>query len=180
VPVNVWRDIEFPSGLNRAKSTLPAEGHAGRMGKVWAVAEGLPPGAMAFGTDSDLLHLATHRESADTSLAVGFSARPSELDVTDRLAVEAAVRQHFPDARVLATTAHDWVGDPYSKGTWLTYRPGQASRHMSGLQEPEDRISFAGADIALQGIGWMDGALESGAHATRQAVAVLDDAVAPA
>ena len=170
VPLNVWRDIEFVPELSEAKATLRSEGHPNRMGKLWALVEGAPPDTTAFGPDSDLLLLAPQYEVDGALLMVGFSAPPSTLDVTDGAAVERAVRQHFPHASVRASLAHDWNADPFSNGGWQTYRPGHATRYMSGLQTPEGRVYFAGADTATKWIGWLDGALETGARAAGQAL----------
>jgi len=171
VPINVWRDIEFVPELSEAKATLRREGHPNRMGKLWALVEDAPAGAMGFGPGADLLFLAHQHELDGASLMVGFSAPPSTLDVTDRAAVERAVRQYFPDASVRASVAHDWNADRFSNGGWQTYRPGHATRYMSGLQVPEGRVCFAGADTATRWIGWLDGALETGARAAGQVLA---------
>jgi monoamine oxidase len=56
----------------------------------------------------------------------------------------------------------------------MTWRPRQASRLMSSLARVEGRVAFAGADIATAWIGWLDGALESGARAAAEALRVLD------
>jgi monoamine oxidase len=173
VPVNVWSDIEFVPPLSGAKATVSAARHPNRMAKVWTLVEGAPSEVVAFGPASDLLYLAPQLDVGGASLMVGFSSPPHLLDVTDAAAVEHAVRQHHPASTVLAVDAHDWNADPYSNGGWMTYRPGQASRLMSALQEPEGRIAFGGADIATRWIGWLDGALETGARAAVQALELL-------
>jgi monoamine oxidase len=178
VPANTWADIEFEPGLSAAKATLAREQHPNRMGKVWALVEGAPEGAMGFGPGNGLLFVAPQYDYGDASVMVGFTAPPSLIDVTDEATVTAAIHEYYPDARVLAVDAHDWNADSFSKGGWLTYRPGRATRLHSGLQTPEGRVLFAGADIAVRWIGWIDGALESGARAARQAVEQLkNDAV---
>jgi monoamine oxidase len=173
VPVNTWSDIEFEPGLSGAKATLAQERHPNRMGKLWALVEGAPEGAMGFGPGNGLLFVAPQYDHGDSSVMVGFTAPPSLLDVTDEAAVTAAIHEYYPEARVLAVDAHDWNADPLSKGGWLTYRPGRATQLHSGLQTPEGRVLFAGADIAVRWIGWIDGALESGARAAEQAIEQL-------
>ena len=66
---------------------------------------------------------------------------------------------------MVATDAHDWNADEFSRGTWMAYRPGQVMRHASGLQRPEGRLAFAGSDLASGWAGWIDGAVESGHRA---------------
>ena len=58
--------------------------------------------------------------------------------------------------------AHDWAGDPYSRGTWTVLRPGQVHAAWSALRTPEGRVHFAGAHTALRWPSFMDGAVESG------------------
>jgi monoamine oxidase len=173
VPVNTWREIEFAGGLSPAKAELSRVGHPNRMGKVWMLVEEAPPATLGFGPGNDLLFIAPQYELGRASLMVGFFAPPSRLDSSDRGAVAKAVRQYFPRASVAAVDGHDWNSDPFSKGGWQTYRPGQLSRLHSALQAPEGRVLFAGADIAVRWIGWMDGALETGARAARQALELL-------
>lgn len=172
LPVNVWRDIDL-GPLSQAKAELREVGHPNRMIKVWALVEGTPELRTGVGRDTDLLFLAPQRRLGDRVLMVGFSSPPARLDVSDEPAVQSAVRQFFPGARVVASTAHDWNEDPFSRGGWLTYRPGVQSRAMSALQAPEGRLCFAGADLASGWIGWMEGALESAARAATQADRLL-------
>ncbi len=72
-------------------------------------------------------------------LAVGFSAPPTLLDPTDPEAIAAAVAEHFPEAKVLATDGHDWVADPFSRGGWNVHRPRPADplpRFAAGTRGP--------------------------------------------
>ena len=133
VPVNVWAQIAFEPALSAEKLEVARGGHPNRMGKVWALVSGAPADAAAFGPSSELLYLAPEYPLPDGLLMVGFSSPPHLLDVTDPAAIERAVREHHPAARVIAADAHDWNADPWSRGGWMTYRPGQASRLMSSL-----------------------------------------------
>ena len=173
VPVNVWTQIAFEPALSAAKLEVARAGHPNRMGKVWALVSGAPADAVAFGPSSELLYLAPQYTLPDGQLMVGFSSPPHALDVADPAAIERAVREHHPAATVIAADAHDWNADPWSRGGWMTWRPGQASRLMSSLGRAEGRVAFAGADLATAWIGWLDGALESGARAASEALRVL-------
>ena len=70
----------------------------------------------------------------------------------DRLGRDATVEQVY---------GHDWIRDPYSKGTWLACRPGQAA-DFAELGTRWGSIHLAGADFAQVWGGWVDGAVESG------------------
>ena len=79
---------------------------------------------------------------------------PPRVDLADADAVTAAVRAHVPEATVVQTAGHDWVADPFSKGTWLAIPPGWFSDGtFDALAEPEGRLAFAGSDIAAEGAG---------------------------
>jgi monoamine oxidase len=96
-------------------------------------------------------------------LLVGIGCDASRLDPTDRGQVERAIRVFAPGAEVRACDGHDWTRDPYAKGTWAAYRPGQLGRWHADVRTPEGRLFFAGSDIAEGWAGFMDGAIESGA-----------------
>jgi len=179
VPVNAWAQIAFEPALSAAKQEVAGTGHPNRMAKVWALVSGAPADAAAFGPASELLYLAPQYELPEGLLMVGFSSPPHPLDVADPAAIERAVREHHPGAAVIAADAHDWNADPWSRGGWMTWRPRQASRLMSSLARVEGRVAFAGADIATAWIGWLDGALESGARAAAEALRVLDGGPRP-
>ncbi len=83
------------------------------------------------------------------------------------------MQRFAPDARIVATDAHDWNADEFSQGTWMAYRPGQLTRFHSAFQETEGRLAFAGSDLALGWAGWMDGAVETGARAAAQVEEML-------
>ncbi len=100
-------------------------------------------------------------------MLVGFAS----ADVEDP---EAALAAYAPGARVLATDSHDWVVDPWSRGTWLTSRPGwTSSGALAGFARSHGRVVFAGSDYAEEHAGWIAGAIVGGRHAARQVVAGL-------
>jgi monoamine oxidase len=66
---------------------------------------------------------------------------------------------------VLKVDSHDWVADPYAKGTWCAAPAGLLSKHAAGLAEDEGRLIFAGSDLAHAFRGWITGAVESGGAA---------------
>lgn len=173
VPLNLWSEIEFSPPLSAAKSDAADTGHVNRIRKCWVLVEGGAPDTVYFGAGDELLWLSPEAEIDGATLMVGFTAPPSTLDVTDTAAIERAVRAHIPGADVVASEAHDWSADPFAQGGWAGHPPGRLSRSASQLRMPEDRICFAGADIAICWIGWLEGALETGARAAEDALAVL-------
>lgn len=168
VPLNTWRDIDFSPALSEARRAASGEGQTGHSTKIWALVENLPEGVVGVGWGGGLNWLSCEFTLAEGTLVVGFGTGPELLDVTSADDIRRAVQRFAPDARVVATDAHDWNADEFSQGTWMAYRPGQLMRFHSAFQEPEDRLAFAGSDLALGWAGWMDGAIESGARAATQ------------
>ena len=174
-PLNTWHDIEFTPELSAPKRAAAAEGHAGHATKIWALATELPAELTAFGWGGGLSWVSEQTPLADGRLLVGIGTDPNALDVTDREDIERAVRQFAPEATVLAADGHDWIGDEFAQGTWMAYRPGQVQRLHSAFQTPDDRLFFAGSDLAIAWAGFMDGALESGANTARRVQARLTE-----
>jgi monoamine oxidase len=172
-PINTWQDLTIEPALTGAKAAMARERMAGHATKIWALVRNVTGSFYGVGWDTKIKWLATEYSVPEGDLLVGFGTSPSELDVTDPGAVADAVHEFLPRAEVVATDAHDWNADEFSRGTWMAYRPGQVMRHASGLQRPEGRLAFAGSDLASGWAGWIDGAVESGHRAARAANEML-------
>lgn len=173
VPLNLIREITFEPRLSEPKARAAREGHPNRIRKGWILVDGAPANTILIGPGNDLLWISPEYEIAGATLMVAFTAPPSTLDMADQAAVQRAVEQHVPGAKVLSVDTHDWIADPYSKGGWPAHPPGRLSRDASSLQQPEGRVCFAGADLATCWIGWLEGALETGARAAADAAAII-------
>lgn len=166
VPLNTLPAIEFDPPLDDALAALAAEGHPGRSRKLWLLADGVPEGLACLGFGTPFQWLSWEGRVEDTSLLVGFAHE----DIPDP---EAAVCDYVPGARVLAVDGHDWVGDPWARGTWLTSRPGwTATGSLHGFAERHGRLVFAGSDVAEKHPGWIAGAVASGRAASRRVLGV--------
>jgi monoamine oxidase len=89
----------------------------------------------------------------------------------DAAVVRDALHELAPEAEVVAVHAHDWAGDPYSRGTWSFLRPGQIHSAWSALRAREGRVHFGGAHPALRWPSFMDGAIESGFRVAQEVAA---------
>ncbi len=87
--------------------------------------------------------------------------------------MQRGVDELLPGLEVLGATAHDWLADERSRGTWAIHRPGWYTDHHAHMQRPEGRIVLAGSDLADGWAGFIDGAIESGLKAARKATALL-------
>jgi monoamine oxidase len=73
------------------------------------------------------------------------------------------VREHFNGRAWLDS----WPHDPWTRGSYLGFGPGQFTRYWGILGAAEDRIHLAGEHTATFGQGCLDGAIESGERAAR-------------
>ena len=173
LPVGALAGIDFTPGLSEAKRAAVAQNHAGQGAKVWVLARGVPDDLCAMGYRTRLDFLGAMETTAEGVVLVGFGPSAAALDVGDPQAVIGAVHELAPEAEVVAVHAHDWVGDPYSRGTWAVLRPGQVHAAWSALRAPEGAVHFAGAHTALRWPSFMDGAVESGRRVAVEADAAL-------
>ncbi len=76
---------------------------------------------------------------------------------------------HFGSIRPLirSQVSYDWSSDPYSRGAYALYGPGQWFNLRPVLSQPVGTIHFAGEHLA-DWQGFMEGAVESGEAAARQ------------
>jgi len=176
LPLNCWDDVAFEPALDAAKRRVAAERHVGEMSKVLAVVRDAPETFLGTGWGTPINAGFVTKPVEQGRLFMGFSVQ-DRVDLADRAAVTAAVNAHLPDATVVATDGHDWVADPYSKGTWLAVPPGWfADGTFERLEQPEGRVAFAGSDIASEGAGWIEGAIGSGIRAAATAQHLLGPA----
>lgn len=164
-PVNTWQDIELPVPAGSLKARYAEEGLAGHAVKLHALVDDVPEFLMASGWGGPLCWVSEQANFDGGRLLVGIGSDDSAIDGADPEQVQDAIRRLVPEATVRMCHSHNWSTDPYSKGTWTTYRPGQLSRYYSDFSVPHGRLYFAGSDLARGWAGFMDGAIESGAGA---------------
>jgi (S)-6-hydroxynicotine oxidase len=164
VPLGVVGAIAFDPPLPEGHAEIARAGVAGQAEKVTALVSNCPRPFYAHGRPpgGGLANAATTVHDAGGALVVGFTTHPGALDPNDRAAVEAALRVYCPEIIVEASAGHDWARDPFSRGTWSYYRPGQMLR-IAELARPHGRVVFAGSDYDRR-LG-MEGALATGMQA---------------
>jgi monoamine oxidase len=62
----------------------------------------------------------------------------------------------------------DWPGDTWSKASYSFPAPGQVTTQGPTLRQGLSRLQFAGEYTSYAFMGYMEGALESGAAAARR------------
>src|SRR5262249_39288230 len=173
LPINVWADITFDPPLAASKQKAATQRHPGQVSKVVAIVRDAPSGYLGAGWHTPINAGFVPRSTDADQLFMGFSVQ-DRVDLSDAAAVTDAVHAHVPDVEVVQTTGHDWVTDPFSKGTWLAVPPTWFSDGtFEQLREPQGRLLFAGSDIAEEGAGWIEGAVGSGREAAASAAALV-------
>ena len=170
LPLNLWADVEFDPPLAEAKRGAASRRHPGEVSKVLAIVRNAPATYLGAGWGTPInAGFVTKAAGADARLFMGFSVQP-RVDLADRDAVAAAVHAHLPEADIVETAGHDWINDPFANGTWLSTPPTWFSDGtFEALTQPEGRLAFAGSDIAIEGAGWIEGAIASGIDAAARA-----------
>ncbi|MGR4010297.1 flavin monoamine oxidase family protein [Leucobacter sp. 1207-22] len=178
LPVNAIAEIEFSPALPKVWQRQNAERVASRGTKVWMRAEGHVPRFFAYASQHDPLSVLKAEfyctdERGDYTLLVGFGADHSKINLEDLADVQAAVNIFRPGLTITDVAAHDWMTDPLAQTTWMTHRPGQLTRDLVELQEPQGVLHFATTDNANLWGGFIDGAIESGLREARRVAAAL-------
>jgi monoamine oxidase len=174
LPLNVLGRIDFSPPLAPAKLAAARERHAGSGVKVYARVRGETPNLAAFAPESEPFSMIfTGEAGAKGGMLIAFGTSAGKIDVHDAAAVQAQVRRFMPQLEVTETIAYDWHLDPWALGTWCILRPGQMTRYLAALREPEGLVHLAGGDFALGWRGFIDGAIESGAAVAHQVIARL-------
>lgn len=168
-PVNTLAQIDFSPGLPAEMREYLSLGHPGAGAKILMRVSGMRGPVNVTGLSGGFRHLTTVRDEGETLLLAGFGLR-SELDTDDPRALESALQEMLPGARLEHHSAHDWGADPWSRGTWMVFRPGEALRVPALFNAGHGRVSFAGSDVADQWAGNIEGAARSGRRAATRVI----------
>ena len=170
VPLNVLSSIEFSPPLSEGKRAIASEGQAGTGVKLHIKVRGQLGDFTGMAPwPAPLSSLSTEYADAEGTVLTAFGPSGKLLDINDDGAIQNAVRRVLPEAEVEWAMGYDWNVDRFSRGTWCVYRPGQMTKYLEELQRPEGRVFYAGGDNASGWRGFIDGAIESGLRASREA-----------
>jgi monoamine oxidase len=168
VPLNALGAVAFDPPLPEDKQRAIALGQASRGIKLMIRARGEPVMQNAIRPGHPFGYLDSEELDRDgTQLMVGFGPDASRCDAADLKGVQRQLDAILPGYELLDATAHDWLGDEFSRGTWAIHRPGWYEHHHAVMRRPEPGLVFAGSDLADGWAGFIDGAIESGLRAGR-------------
>jgi len=166
LPLNCLPDVSFSPALPPAVAEA-AGTNAGSAVKLVMRVRGVEAHGIAVGIGPGLNWLYADAERDGEVIVTGFGWEDPSFDASDRAHVERALHAFYPEAELIAWRTHDWVGDPASRGTWLTAPAGRPGIVDPDRFLPTGRLCFAGSDVAAEHAGWFEGAVRSGAAAAR-------------
>ena len=171
LPLNALGGVEFTPALSEDKQAAITLGQASRGIKVFIHARGEATMQNAIRPGHPFGYVGTDEVLDDGSqVLIGFGPDAAQCDPQDGEAMRRALASILPGYDLVTATAHDWLADEFSRGTWAIHRPGWYEHHHAAMQVPEGRVLLAGSDIANGWAGFIDGAIETGIRAGRRAV----------
>jgi monoamine oxidase len=166
VALNALGGIEFSPPLPEDKQRAIELGQASRGIKVMIHARGGDVIQNSIRFHHPFGYLGSETLLGDgTQLMIGFGYDAESCDPADLVAMQASLDEILPGYEVLDATAHDWLADEFSLGTWAIHRPGWYEHHHAAMRRPEGNLILAGSDLANGWAGFIDGAIESGLQA---------------
>ncbi len=182
VPFSVLRGIEVTPGFEGRQKEAVEELPYTAITKYYLIpgepyweTDGLPP---TMWTDTIIERVFPNRDAAgqvqsltcwvDGSNADILDAMPEDEQVATVLAEFARIRPSTAEKLTNAKTV-SWGADPYSKGAYANFLPGQVSRLMPTMADPWHRIHFAGEHTAVTSPG-MEGTMETAQRAANQII----------
>jgi monoamine oxidase len=183
LPTTLLRRFDCPGGLSRAKRRALDEVGMTSVTRTYLQGPRRAWGELAS-VDTDLavqqLMDATGSQPGEAGILESYASGPRarELDALAPPArierVEREVERVFPGSAGLVECAatHSWDQEPFTRGGYAWFRPEQLAAHLEELRAPEGRLHFAGEHTSAWS-GWMQGALESGERAAREAEEAL-------
>ncbi|MGH8786951.1 MAG: flavin monoamine oxidase family protein [Cupriavidus necator] len=172
LPMNVLPDVEFSPPLPAGVIAAGREKHVGQGIKLLVKVKGRLSRSRVLALADPAQHplpiAFTYAAADDHTVLVAFGPDPKRIDYSDKVAVQAALGDFFPQAEVEALHFQPWTEDPYSQGTWCNYRPGWFGKYYSQFQQDQGRVIFGQGDHGEGWRGFIDGAIGAGARAAER------------
>jgi monoamine oxidase len=186
LPFGVLRDIKIEppfKGLQaEAVSTLPAQAmtqvYLAHRSNFWE-ADGYTPSLF---TDGIAGMVAAARNGADPDEVTSFTAwtlgpNASRLDALPPAEAGRLVIDQIETIRPAAKGQLEllgiksWGTDPFARGGWVYFRPGQVARFAATMGAAHGRVHFCGEHLGRVSRG-MEGAMESGERVAEEILAL--------
>lgn len=185
LPFSVLREIDMDAPLSPAQATAIADLPYVRLSQLHFTVDrpfweddGLP---RFMWSDGPVDRVFDYGGSNDGKLNAVFWLNGVEADRVDRAPAADIAAELVRDLEASRPAAKgrltfqkriSWQRDPYARGAYHAWGPGQVSRLASACTQPAGRLSFAGEHTAQLSTG-MEGACESGERAALELLAGL-------
>lgn len=189
IPFSVLRDVEvdppFSAGKQEAIRELrhtsvcrvfvPVPGRTWTSPQPFEGATALPVGSGNTALPCMWLHDATATQPGPEGIIESYTAGEAArlvgaLPEAGRVAfVAGALAAVYPGLGppLAGGASADWSSDPWARGGYCWFAPGQMERFGPHIARREGRVHFAGDHTSVLP-GWMEGALESGHRAAHE------------
>ncbi len=173
VPPSVWKKIEFSPALPASLQTQMGVNTKYLMAfkeRFWKEKK-QSPDALTDGIFSMIWEATDNQEGEQGAALVGFSGGPSAEQVRKIPAAQrqkslaAIMEKLYPDygTNLVKTRYMDWPSDPWTLAGYSFPAPGQVTAIGPLLYKGLGRLHFAGEHTSYKFVGYMEGALNSGA-----------------
>jgi monoamine oxidase len=172
IGINPLQTISFEPSLPALRTAAITRGHGGRAFKLWVKARGISVGTLITGDGQGIELLFAERAAADGSvLLIGFGLQLDDAEPGNEAWVREQFRRVAPNAEFISYDWHDWISDPYARGTWISTPADMGEAFESASWQPFGRLAFASSDYAPEQAGWFEGAVRSGEAAADWVIA---------
>ncbi len=190
LPTTVLRSLELPPSVSPAKRRAIQDVGSTSVTRTYLQCTRRFWGELGMvDTDLPVMQLmdATAAQEGEAGILESYTngapaRRLAELDEEERVArVRGEIERVFPGCAADFERASSWSWDldPFARGGYAWFQPGQMAAHFTALGSAEGRLHFAGEHTSPW-TGWMQGALEAGERAAREAAEALHAEGTPA
>jgi monoamine oxidase len=155
-PLTVQRDIVFDPPLPSHRLVALEQARYGEAVKVGFAYDEVPPGRLP--------------EVSPTGVFFQPDPRVPLLGLFAAAGAARGAASFQPPGSPRAKAAVDWTAEPFSRGSYLIFGPGDLTDWGRRLAEPHGRIHFAGSEASALP-SYMEGAVEAGQRAADEVLA---------
>lgn len=166
LPRNTLASVSFRPSPSGALAELIARPHTGASRKDWFVLDNADTHFRVFASEGPFGYFRSEAELPDGGM-LAVALAPQVEGLIDPPDFEHLLQPYLPGVRVRSHMRHDWVADPFAKGTWLAPRPGDYARNSSA-RSPHPHLYFVGSDFSVDFPGTIEGALRTGISAAER------------